>query len=115
MDLRDGPRLDDVEAVVVSKLLEGVGFVSVHLERHALTLGTLDAPPTPGCRPEGVAVGAVALVGGDPRSRPWSAPARPAPFRSVCPGAVVGNRTGSRVLVTATWARQRIPLTQFTA
>ena len=35
MDLQDAT-LDDVEAVVVAKLLEGVGFVSVHLERHAL-------------------------------------------------------------------------------
>jgi hypothetical protein len=34
MDLQDAT-LDDVEAVVVSKLLEGVGFVSVQLERHA--------------------------------------------------------------------------------
>jgi hypothetical protein len=31
MDLQDAT-LDDVEAVVVAKLLEGVGFVSVHLE-----------------------------------------------------------------------------------
>jgi hypothetical protein len=35
MDLQDAT-LDDVEAVVVAKLLEGIGFVSVHLERHAL-------------------------------------------------------------------------------
>src|ERR1700730_756032 len=35
MDLQDAT-LDYVEAIVVSKLLEGVGFVSVHLERHAL-------------------------------------------------------------------------------
>src|ERR1700687_3192651 len=34
MDLQDAT-LDDVEAVVVAKLLEGVGFVSVHLECHA--------------------------------------------------------------------------------
>jgi hypothetical protein len=27
-------------------------------------------------------------------------------------GAVAGNRTGSRVRVTAAWARQRIPLTR---
>ena len=30
-------------------------------------------------------------------------------------GAVARNRTGSRVLVALTWARQRISLTQFTA
>ena len=41
-----------------------------------------------------------------------SSPSTP---KSLCAGAVAGNRTGSRVLVTATWARQRIPLTQFTA
>ena len=39
----------------------------------------------------------------------------PSTRKSLCAGAVAGNRTGSRVLVTATWARQRIPLTQFTA
>jgi hypothetical protein len=34
-----------------------------------------------------------------------SSPSTP---KSLCAGAVAGNRTGSRVLVTATWARQRI-------
>jgi hypothetical protein len=33
----------------------------------------------------------------------------PSTLKSLCAGAVVGSRTGSRVLVTATWARQRIP------
>jgi hypothetical protein len=33
----------------------------------------------------------------------------PSTLKSRCAGAVAGNRTGSRVLVTATWARQRIP------
>jgi len=36
-------------------------------------------------------------------------------LESLCAGAVAGKRTGSRVLVARTWARQRIPLTQFTA
>jgi hypothetical protein len=39
----------------------------------------------------------------------------PSTLKSLCAGAVAGNRTGSRVLVALTWARQRIPLTQFTA
>ena len=39
----------------------------------------------------------------------------PSTLKSLCAGAVVGNRTGSRVLVAATWMRQRIPLTQFIA
>jgi hypothetical protein len=38
----------------------------------------------------------------------------PSTLKSLCAGAVAGNRTGSRVLVALTWARQRIPLTQFT-
>ena len=32
----------------------------------------------------------------------------PSTRKSLCAGAVAGNGTGSRVLVTATWARQRI-------
>jgi hypothetical protein len=39
----------------------------------------------------------------------------PSTLKSLCAGALVGNRTGSRVLVAATWMGQRIPLTQFTA
>jgi hypothetical protein len=39
----------------------------------------------------------------------------PSTLTSLCAGAVAGNRTGSRVLVALTWARQTIPLTQFTA
>jgi hypothetical protein len=34
----------------------------------------------------------------------------PSTLKSLCAGVVAGNRTGSRVLVALTWARQRIPL-----
>ena len=39
----------------------------------------------------------------------------PSTLTSLCAGAIAGNRTSSRVLVALTWARQTIPLTQFTA